>query len=74
MGVPNGRGCECDYQRAIEFSNQAASLGSSKSYYRLGTIYEQGFGLHSPNLDLALEYYQKAANMGHEKALRSWMN
>ena len=66
----NGRGCECDYQRAIKFSNQAASLGSSKSYYRLGTIYEQGFGLHSPNLDLALEYYQKAANMGHEKSTK----
>lgn len=66
----NGRGCDCDYKRAIEFNEKAASLGKKNSYYRLGTIYEQGVGLPLPDMERAIQYYQKAADMGHKKSVK----
>ena len=64
----NGRGCECDYHKAIELFLQASSLGNSNSYYHLGEIYENGFGMAFPQLGQAIIYYQKASDLGHKKS------
>lgn len=66
----NARGCEYDYKRAISLFLQSSSLGSRSSYYHLGCICEKGLETGTPNIEEAIAYYQKAADMGHKKSAK----
>lgn len=62
-----GEGTKQDYQKALEYTTKAASLGDLCSIFNLGEIYELGRGVPQ-NKKLALEYYEKALNFGFEPA------
>lgn len=64
----NARGCKCDYKRAVDLFLQSSSLGSRASFYHLGCICEKGLETGTPNIEKAISYYQKAADMGHKKS------
>ena len=66
----NARGCKCDYLRAVNLFLQSSLLGSRASFYHLGCIYEKGLETGIPNIEKALSYYQKAADMGHKKSIK----
>ncbi|KAI8918838.1 hypothetical protein BC831DRAFT_482163 [Entophlyctis helioformis] len=64
---------EGDYIGAIQHFHIAMTLGSIDAAYHLGTIYESGCAdregvITDPQIDLALRYYQHAADQGHTKA------
>jgi len=53
----------------VEKIRKAADAGRPESQYLLGVYHEHGrFGVEE-NISLAKEYYQKAAQQGHEKAM-----
>lgn len=57
-----------DYKEAFVWYKKAADTGGSKqSNYRVGNFYEQGLGVDK-NMELAIEYYQKGAVLGVERA------
>lgn len=62
-----GEGTNQDYQKAFELTTKAANLGGMYSAYNLGEIYELGRGV-SVNKALALEWYEKAFELGLEGA------
>lgn len=62
-----GEGTKQDYQKAFEYTTKAANLGGMYSAYNLGEIYEQGRGV-TINKALALEWYEKALELGLEGA------
>lgn len=66
----NARGCECDYKRAVALFLQSSALGSRNSYYHLGCICEKGLETGTPNIEEAVSYYQKAADMGHKESAK----
>lgn len=60
-------GTNQDYQKAFELTTKAANLGGMYSAYNLGEIYELGRGV-AINKVLALEWYEKALELGLEGA------
>ena len=62
-----GEGTKQDYQKAFEYTTKAANLGGMYSAYNLGEIYELGRGV-AINKALALEWYEKALELGLEGA------
>lgn len=62
-----GEGTNQDYPKAFELTTKAANLGGMYSAYNLGEIYELGRGV-SVNKALALEWYEKAFELGLEGA------
>ena len=58
----NAQGVERDMDKAREYWEQAAEGGEAQSAFNLGVFYE------SEDSAKALEYYEKAAALGHEQA------
>ncbi len=58
---------EGNYAKAVEFFRKAAELKNKDAQYWLGVCCENGQGVEI-DLDQAQEWYQKAADQGHEKA------
>lgn len=58
---------EKDYKTKREQLQIAAALGSPDAMYQLGRMAEQGEGA-AADFEAALEWYQKASNMGHFSA------
>ncbi|WP_163556226.1 tetratricopeptide repeat protein [Helicobacter suis] len=56
-----------DYQKALAYSQKAASMGITGAYFNLGIMYENGYGV-AKDYQKALEYYKKAASMGDADA------
>ncbi|WP_240331045.1 tetratricopeptide repeat protein [Helicobacter suis] len=63
----NGQGVKQDYQKAIEYYQKAASMGSAHAYYNLGAMYFNGEGVWK-NLQRAEGYLKKACELGLKKA------
>lgn len=64
-----GRGCENpDYAQALVLFEKAAGLECKSAFYHLGDIYEHGLGVN-PDRQKAWAYYQKGAEIGHEKCI-----
>ena len=58
---------EGNYAKAVELFRKAAELKNKDAQYWLGVCCENGQGVEI-DLDQAQEWYQKAADQGHEKA------
>jgi TPR repeat protein len=56
-----------EYKIAFQYFTWAENCSADARYY-LGLIYENGHGM-PPDKDLALAWYRKAADQGHEDAL-----
>lgn len=51
-------------QQAMDFYHRSANRGYSEAHYHLGRIYDEGrYGI-SNNVELALRYYESAADLG----------
>lgn len=62
-----GLGPNVDYEKAYTFAVKGAELGDEAAMETLGQLYEHGKGV-TQNLQTALEWYQKAADLGNEDA------
>ena len=51
----------------MHWYKKAAGAGSADAQYQIGNIYRRGLGVKQSNVH-AIEWYQKAAKQGHEKA------
>ena len=60
-----GQGVAKNIEKAIDYYNQAAELGSAESLLNLGIIYADS----KDDKKKAFECYQKAAELGNSKAL-----
>ena len=60
-------GAGVDYQKAFHWCNLAAHQGYADAQHFLGIMHERG-DASAPNRVLALEWYEKAAASGHQKA------
>ena len=67
MSYMNGESIDIDYFEAIKWFKQSAGNGNMNAFYQLGICFESGFGTVKSS-DRAQFYYQKAANLGHQKA------
>ena len=67
-----GVGAKRNRKLALEWFNQAAEENHPNAYYMLGKIYEKGItetiSKIPANYQKALQFYQKAAELGHKKA------
>lgn len=61
----NGELVEENIERAHELLEKAAELGSGSAIYRIGWMYERGVLTENPDYVKALEYYEKAAELGN---------
>ena len=59
-----------DYDRAFEWYRQAASKEDPEAFYKLGLIYENGYGV-SQNYDTSFKCFKIAADRGYGDA---WVN
>ena len=55
------------YEKAIEYSEQAAHLGLAQAQYNLGGMYYNGQGTEQ-NITKAREWWEKAAAQGFRKS------
>jgi TPR repeat protein len=55
------------YVEALPHLEKAASLGDAEALYRLGMMYDFGYGV-TANEDKAINYYSSAEKLGHKKA------
>lgn len=60
------------YGRAIELYKMAASHGNASALFNLGVCLELGIGVEK-NFHIAYKCYEKAALMGHPKAMHNKM-
>ena len=64
----NGEGLEINYIEAINWFKVAVQGNEKmKAFYQLAICFENGYGTEK-NSDRAKFYYQKAAELGHQKA------
>ena len=61
-------GVEQSYERAFEYYEQAARLGSDKAQNNLGILYYNGQGIET-DLKKAKEWLAKAAAQGNENVI-----
>lgn len=64
----NGNGVKKSNNTAFAYFKQSAELGNAEGMYMTGLCYRMGRGT-SKNLDLAKEWWTKAASKGHAKAM-----
>jgi len=64
----HGSGMEYNHVKAAHWYEQAAQQGHADAQYQLGRIYKDGIGGMTRNIDLALEWFKKAAAQKHPLA------
>ena len=57
-----------DYNNAYKWAKKSAALGYKGGYFGVGLAYEIGKGVEVKNKKKALEWYLKAAELGHTQA------
>lgn len=55
------------FESAKELLHEASNRGSVDALYNIAQLYEKGLGT-TPSIDLAVKYYQRAADLGHARA------
>ncbi|MBQ4802654.1 sel1 repeat family protein [Aquimarina sp. MMG015] len=63
-----GIGVKEDIKKSLDWCVKAAEKENIRAIYNLATYYAAGYEHISKNTDKAIEYYTKAANLGHGKA------
>ena len=66
----DGLGVEQDYEKALEYYQQAADMGLADALSDIGDLYRDGMGVEQSN-EKAAEYYQKAVELGYADAQAS---
>jgi TPR repeat protein len=64
-----GEGVAQNIEEGIQLLKQAAEADQRDAQFELGNCYLAGKGVDE-NEDLAMEWFEKAADNGHEKALK----
>ncbi|GHT33796.1 hypothetical protein AGMMS49574_20220 [Bacteroidia bacterium] len=64
-----GEGCTQDIPEGISLLRKAAEAEDANAQFELGNCYLTGKGLKE-NEDIAMEWFEKAADQGHEQALK----
>lgn len=64
-----GEGCSQDLAEGIRLLREAAEEDEKNAQFELGNCYLVGKGIDE-NADLAMEWFEKAADNGHEQALK----
>ena len=64
-----GRDVQIDYTIAFAFFRLSAEKGNIEATYKLGNLYQSGKGVEK-NIELALEYYDKALKLIEEKSVK----
>lgn len=62
-------GSPIDHRRAIELFEQSAALNNPKAIFQLGQIYQNGKANKSVNINLAIEFYEKAIPLNSSEAM-----
>jgi len=57
-----------EYYKAYEYAKKSADKGYKGGFYGLGLAYEKGYGVVDIDKEKAIEYYQKASDLGHMRA------
>lgn len=65
-----GKGCDIDYDEAIELFERAAEMGCLTSLYHLGDIYYKGLG-REQDINMAIDYWNKGAKEGNSKCIKA---
>ena len=63
-----GRGAPLDYAQALSWFRKSAEAGIDEGMYYLGIMYDSGKGVDKEDDQTAIEWYRKAAALGHEGA------
>ena len=69
----NAEGVPKDYQKALELYCQAARAGFADAQYSMGWMYANGRGV-SKNDEIAAQFFQIAAEQGHQQAIELTRN
>ena len=64
-----GQGVSIDYQRALAAYKLGAKGGNASCQYMVGSMLKNGRGMDSPDYNLALVWYEKAAAQDHHFAI-----
>lgn len=67
----SGLGVDRDYDKAYFYFSQLENENQPGALYILGKMYEKGQGTIQ-DIQIALNYYKKSADLGHAMALREW--
>ncbi len=57
-----------EYEKALEILTLAGSAGNPEAAYQVAVIYEKGLGMWFSKKSKALEWYRKAAELGHAQS------
>jgi len=57
-----------EYYKAYEYAKKSADKGYKGGFFGLGLAYEKGYGVVDVDKEKAIEYYQKASDLGHMRA------
>ena len=66
-----GKGTEVDKEKAFKLYLSSAEKGLDKAQFAVGHFYEFGQGGVEKNHEIAVEWYQKAANQGHKGSIEA---
>ncbi|KTD48074.1 TPR repeat-containing protein [Legionella quinlivanii] len=58
-----------DYPAVIELLKRSSDLNNPKASFQLGKIYQNGWGNINANIDLAIEFYDKAIDLNWTQAM-----
>jgi TPR repeat protein len=65
----SGRGIKQDYRETYKLFLKSANLGVAEAQFQLGVLYAKGLGVNKDNA-IARQWFQKAADQGHQKAIK----
>lgn len=63
-----GKGVEKDRDLALKLLKASAEAGCAQAAYRIGYMYDSGQDFSTPDLDRAVQWYQRAADLGDAEA------
>lgn len=67
----NGNGTEIDKAKSLSFYIKSAEQGLDKAQFVVGNFYENGNGVVEINLEMAANWYKKAALQGNRCAIKA---
>lgn len=63
-----GKGIDKDKEKAVRYLKDAFEHGSAQAAFRLAQLYDNGECYTDPDLDRAVDWYQKSADLGYADA------
>ncbi|MCQ2084706.1 MAG: sel1 repeat family protein [archaeon] len=66
-----GKGLDKDRELALKLLKQAAEKGCAQAAHRIAVMYDTGQDFTDPDLDKAVQWYQRGADLGYPESLYS---